>query len=174
MAHDDAALHHDVPGHHPADDEYAQTPPGSTYEHTDAHVWIIVKFLFWMFVSAVVIHVGLGLFYQMLIERSKTVGEQPYPLATVAADKLPPAPRLQQFPRNERFEFQTGEQELLETYGWMNKNAGIVHIPIEEAMRLTVQRGLPSRAPAADQPLETPGLMPADSSAGRTVERRRQ
>ena len=30
----------------------------------------------------------------------------------------------------------------------MNKEAGIVHIPIEEAMRLMVERGLPSRAPA--------------------------
>lgn len=169
-----AQAHHDVAGHHSADDEYLETPPGSTYEHTDAHVWIIVKFLMWLLVSAVIIHVGLGLFYQMLIERSKQVGEPEYPLATSTIERLPPSPRLQQFPRNERYEFQLGEQELLETYGWMNKNAGVVHIPIEEAMRLAVERGLPSRAAAPGQPAETPGLMPADSSAGRTMERRRQ
>jgi hypothetical protein len=169
-----AQAHHDVVGPHSADDEYLETPPGSTYEHTDADVWIIFKFLMWLLVSALIIHVGLGLFYQMLIERSKQIGEQPYPLATSTIERLPPTPRLQQFPRNERFEFQQGEQELLETYGWMNRNAGIVHIPIEEAMRLAVERGLPARTPAAGQNVETPGLMPADSSAGRTLERRRQ
>ena len=173
MAHDEV-LHHDAAGHHSADDEYAATPPGSTYEHTDAHVGVIVKFLAWLVVSAIVIHFGLGVMYQQLIERAKSAAEQPYPLATGAAERLPPAPRLQQFPRNERYEFQRGEQELLETYGWMNKNAGVVHIPIEEAMRLTVRRGLPARTPEAGQPVETPGVIPADSSAGRTMERRMQ
>ena len=37
------------------------------------------------------------------------------------------------------------EERVLEGYGWVNKEAGIVRIPIEEAMRLTVERGLPSR-----------------------------
>jgi hypothetical protein len=48
-----------------------------------------------------------------------------------------------------------------------------VHIPIEEAMRLTVERGLPAQSgdPARSSAL---GMMPADSSAGRTLEKRRQ
>ena len=55
----------------------------------------------------------------------------------------------------------------------MNREAGIVHIPIEDAMRLTIERGvLQSSAPT--EPAQTPGLMPSDSSAGRTMERRRQ
>jgi hypothetical protein len=64
--------------------------------------------------------------------------------------------------------------DLLERYGWMNREAGIVHIPIEEAMRLTVERGvLQSTAPAQTAPTP-PGMMPSDSSAGRTMEQRRQ
>jgi hypothetical protein len=64
---------------------------------------------------------------------------------------------------------------MLDNYGWMNKNAGTVHIPIEEAMRLAIDRGVVrSRPPEAAPAGETPGLMPADSSAGRTMERRRQ
>ena len=84
-----------------ADDEYLETPPGSTYEHTDANVWIIVKFMFWLAVSAVVIHVGLGLMYALLIERAMETGEQRYPLAAAQGERLPPTPRLQQFPQNE-------------------------------------------------------------------------
>ena len=34
---------------------------------------------------------------------------------------------------------------MLNSYGWVDKNAGIVRIPIDEAMKLTLQRGLPSR-----------------------------
>ncbi|MBI4264380.1 MAG: hypothetical protein HY657_08385 [Acidobacteria bacterium] len=165
--------HHDA-GHVSADEQYGETPPGAGYEHTDAHVWLIVKFLLWLAVSAVVIHFGLGLFYQLLIERAQVVGEQPYPLAAAQEQRLPAAPRLQQFPRTEFEQFRAGEEDLLQNYGWMNRNAGIVHIPIEEAMRLTVERGLPSRAEETASPAEPPGLMPADASSGRTMERRRQ
>ena len=165
--------HHEPSAHVSADDQYRETPPGAAYEHTDASVWLIVKFLWWLAVSAVIIHVGLGFFYQMLIERAIEVGEQPYPLAVAQEQRLPPMPRLQQFPQSELYQFRIGEEELLHGYGWMNRNTGIVHIPISEAMRLTVERGLPSRAENAAPPAE-PGLMPSDASSGRLMERRRQ
>jgi hypothetical protein len=159
---------------HAADDEYGFTPEGSSYEHTDAHTWIIVKFMFWLAVSAVVIHFGMGFFYQALISRAAEVGEHRYPLAVAAADRLPPAPRLQQFPANDIYRFRLSERELLDRYGWMNREAGVAHIPIAEAMRLTVERGLPMRAPAdaAAAPASTVELRPSDSSAGRREVRR--
>jgi hypothetical protein len=166
--------HSDAIGHASPDAEYAETPPGSTYEHTDASVGVIVKFLFWLAISAVVIHIGLGLIYAMLIDRALETGDQRYPLAATQGERLPPTPRLQQFPQNELYDFRRGEQEFLGGYGWMNKEAGIVHIPIEDAMRLTVERGLTSRVPADGQALETPDMMPSDASAGRMMERRRQ
>ena len=88
---------HDAVGHASPDREYLETPPGSTYEHTDASVGIIVKVLFWLAVSAVIIHVGLGLLYALLIERAEETGEARYPLAATQGERLPPAPRLQQF-----------------------------------------------------------------------------
>jgi hypothetical protein len=169
MADRDAHTAHGSP-----DDQYAVTPPGAGYEHTDAHIRVIVKFLAWLLVFAVIIHVGLGVLYQVLIDRSMEIGERQYPLAEAQQGRLPPLPRLQQFPRNEQYEFRVGEEELLQRYGWMNRNAGVVHIPIAEAMRLTVERGLPSRAEEGTGPPATPGLMPADASSGRTMEQRRQ
>jgi hypothetical protein len=166
---------HHAAAHASADDEYLETPPGSEYEHTDANVWIIVKFLVWLVVSAVIIHFGLGLMYGFLIEQSKETLEPRYPMAAPADERrLPAAPRLQQFPPNELYQFRAGEEELLHQYGWMNKNEGMVHIPVEAAMRALVQRGLPVRAQDAAQPTETPGMMPSDSSSGRLMERRRQ
>lgn len=161
-------------GHTSPDDEYRETPPGSTYEHTDANVRIIVKLLVWLAASAVVIHFGLGVMYDLLI-RQATETEHPYPLAVAQEEPLPPAPRLQQFPRNELYQFRLEEETLLQRYGWMNREAGVVHIPIDEAMRLAVERGLlTSRPPETAAPAAAPGLMPADASSGRTTERRRQ
>ena len=127
--------------------------------------------MFWLVVLAVIIHVGVGLVYALLIEQAMETGERRYPLAAAQGERLPPTPRLQQFPQNDFYQFRQGEESLLQRYGWMNRDAGIVHIPIEDAMRLTVERGLPARAPDG---LPPPGLMPADASSGRTLERRRQ
>ena len=165
--------HHAV-GHASPDYEYLETPPGSTYEHTDANVWIIVKFLVWLAISAVVIHFGLALLYGLLIDRAMETGERQYPLAAIQGERLPPTPRLQQFPRNELYNFRRDEQAFLEGYGWMNKEAGVVHIPVEDAMRLAVERGVLQSRTSADGQVETPGLMPSDASGGRVLERRRQ
>lgn len=37
------------------------------------------------------------------------------------------------------------QQELLGSYGWIDKENGVVHIPVERAMSLLVERGLPVR-----------------------------
>ena len=47
------------------------------------------------------------------------------------------------------------QQEILNSYGWVDKQNGVVRIPIDQAMRLTLERGLPARAakpapPASD------------------------
>jgi hypothetical protein len=163
--------HPKVGGHASADDEYLATPSGSTYEHTDAHVWPIVKFLFWIVVSAVVIHFGLGLMYSLMIDGAMEADEPRYPLAVAQGERLPPAPQLQQDPRAELREFRLDEESLLEGYGWMNREAGSVHIPIADAMRLTIQEGLPSRAAQDSQLVAAPGSRPSDASAGRLPER---
>ena len=49
--------------HESADDQYLETPPGAGYEHTDADAGVMVKFAFWLVVSAVLVHVGLGAMY---------------------------------------------------------------------------------------------------------------
>jgi hypothetical protein len=166
--------HEDLHAHRAADDEYVATP-GSSYEHTDANIWAIAKFGFWLVVTAIVVHVGVGLMYRMLVEQAIDTTEQRYPLAAGNPSKLPPEPRLQESPRQEIQSHRAAEAQRLSGYGWVDKEAGVVHIPIEEAMRLTVERGLPVRPVPPDEPVGTAApMMPADSSAGRTLVRRRQ
>jgi len=169
-----------------AEDEYLATPSGAGHEHTDTNVRIIVTFAFWLIVSAVVVHLGMWALFALFVEqRAEAPAAQPYPIAVGQEPRQPAAPRLQQFPANEFYEFRQQEEQRLDSYRWVDRAAGRVQIPIDEAMRLTVERGLPARGtqPAAPQtpdaaaeptaPPTDPALSPADSSAGRTMERRR-
>ena len=68
---------------------------------------------------------------------------------------LPPEPRLQGVPGHpsdpqkdlrEKIKADTAENEKLQ---WLDKNAGIAQIPVEDAMKIVAEKGLPSFSPAA-------------------------
>jgi hypothetical protein len=157
-----------------ADAQYFETPPGAGYEHTDASVWTIVKFGIWLVISAVVIHIGLGFMYSAMIERALDTAEPRYPMAVNRAQPEPAQPQLQQDPRKDIYEFRLEEQGALTGYGWANREAGRVRLPIDQAMRRVVEQGLPSRPQDGTQPVITPGQLASDASSGRVMERRRQ
>ena len=60
-------------------------------------------------------------------------------------DSVFPKPRLEEDEIHQLREFRNGEEEKLATYGWVDQSAGTVHIPIERAMQLIVERGLPTQ-----------------------------
>ena len=169
------AQHHDA-AHATADDEYLATPEGAGHEHTDANVWLIVQFAIWLTIAAIITHLLMwGLFALFVKTRNDAAPAAEFPLAVQQERRLPAGPRLQAIPANEIFEFRQRENAELNEYGWVDRNAGTVHIPIDKAKELLLQRGLPSRPAASEGPAGTDSaaLMPADSSSGRTMERRR-
>jgi hypothetical protein len=71
----------------------------------------------------------------------------------IAEQRLPPAPRLQVAPRADLDRLRAAENRRLESYGWVDRDRGVVRIPIEQAMKLVHERGLPGwPAPARPQP----------------------
>ena len=60
-------------------------------------------------------------------------------------------------------QFRTQQREALTTYGWVDKDAGVVRLPIERAKQLIVERGLPQMAAPAAAP---PGTTPPGAGAG--------
>jgi hypothetical protein len=163
-------------GHETADDQYLNTTEGSGHEHTDANVWMIIQFAIWLILSAVVVHLLMWLMFRVFAGQREAATAPEFPLAVGQEHRLPAGPRLQRFPANEIFQFRSGENEYLNSYGWIDRNAGTVHIPIADAMRMTIERGLPARAQAPPEAAQDvpPGMIPEDSSSGRTLERRRQ
>ncbi len=70
---------------------------------------------------------------------------------------LPPEPRLQGVPGHpsdpqkdlrEKIKADTAENERLQ---WLDKNAGIAQIPVEDAMKIVAEKGLPSFSPATPE-----------------------
>jgi hypothetical protein len=67
-----------------------------------------------------------------------------------------PAPRLQPDPVSDLNRFRAQEEERLDSYGWVDEKAGVVHIPIERAIELLAEHGLPVRpAPESAAKAET-------------------
>jgi hypothetical protein len=72
---------------------------------------------------------------------------------------------------NERGQFRDflmNQEDQLNSYGWVDEKADVAHIPIERAMELTVQRGLPvCPQGCADLNAAAATKTPAPKSAGK-------
>jgi len=63
-----------------------------------------------------------------------------------------PEPRLETDETTGIDNFRMQEEQTLHSYGWVDQDAGVVRIPIDRAMELLAQRGLPTRPQAGAAP----------------------
>ena len=56
-----------------------------------------------------------------------------------------PPPQLQGNPAADLAIMRAREEAVLHSYGWVDRKAGVIRIPIERAIELTAERGLPAR-----------------------------
>ena len=71
--------------------------------------------------------------------RREAGASAPNPLAAYGPQE-PPAPRLQTDPRRDLEALRAAEDAQLHDYGWVDRAAGRVRIPIERAMVLLAER----------------------------------
>ncbi len=94
----------------------------------------------------------------------------PYADLEKCPELLPAGPHLQTNEPEALAKIRMTEAKALEGYGWVNQAAGVAHIPIAEAKKLIVQRGLPVRAaPVLDPRAGTHAPAMGESSGGRTI-----
>jgi hypothetical protein len=80
-----------------------------------------------------------------LLRLNQTTYDAPLsPLASL--NPLPPAPRLQVSPNQDLKQVLQTEDAILSAYRWIDKDAGIVGIPVERAIQILAKRGLPARS----------------------------
>jgi len=114
------------------------------HEESDVNVGGIFVFAIGLLVTAVIVHLLVWMMFAYFAGRETRRAVRQFPLAS-QQPSTPPSPRLQVNPREDLRELRAGEDAVLNNYGWVDKDNGIARIPIGEAMKLTVQRGLPAR-----------------------------
>jgi hypothetical protein len=63
----------------------------------------------------------------------------------------PAPPQLEEYPAHEVLALRAHETQVLESYGWVDKKSGTVRVPIDRAMQVVAERGLPTRKEAANK-----------------------
>ena len=104
-------------------------------------IWIVVVVLYPIF----------GFWAQ---HRASVGGHAP-PMAP-AANSLPPAPRLQVRPAVDLQHLRAYEDSQLHSYGWADRQKGIVTIPVDRAMQILASRGIPPQKAPASLKLSVP------------------
>jgi hypothetical protein len=117
-----------------------QTYPN--HERKDADVVSLFAIVMILAVACAVIFIGVAglMHYFTLHEPAKTAGQANIP-ATHSAEF--PQPRLEVSPGADLKTLRAAEDADLDSYGWIDRNKGTVRIPIDRAMQLIIERGLP-------------------------------
>jgi hypothetical protein len=83
------------------------------------------------------------------------------PVASVTSQKIKSEfsePRLEDDERTELAPVRHREEQILNSYGWVDESAGVARIPITKAMELVAQRGLPTTPQAGTAPPSAVGM----------------
>ena len=115
------------------------------HESSDANVRGVVWAAVGLALTALVVHVALYFQLHLLVARADRSEPVPPSFAPPAEHGPPPEPRLQTAPAEDLRQLRAVEEKQLTTYGWVDRNGGVVRIPVDEAIKLTLQRGLPAR-----------------------------
>ena len=115
------------------------------HEESDVNIRAILGFGVALFAVAAIVHVLIFGLFRLFEARDGVKVAAEYPLAAAQGHREPPEPRLQTDPRQDLADLRAKEDDILGSYGWVDKNAGVVRIPIDAAMKLTLERGLPAR-----------------------------
>lgn len=127
------------------------------HEVGDVPLRPILLFAGVLLLSAVVIHIGLWWLLQSW-EGPRELGLQPVIPPSFVTPAPMAGPGVEPFPWAELDALLTKQHERLNSYGWVDREHGVVHIPLARAMQLLVERGLPTRA---NGPAPAFGLEPA-------------
>ena len=123
---------------HPGDSGGIPTPG---YETRDLTPRAIATFLVVLAVTIVGVLLVSMWIYNYSASRLARTEALSSPLAKPAA---PPEPRLQVSALKDMQEFRATEDATLKTYGWVDRATGVVRIPVDRAMQLLSERGLPA------------------------------
>ena len=127
--------------------------PDVNYEHTGVDLRPILQFGGGLLLLGIVAFTLLWGLLSIFRHQDASRQAPPRVLARGEEERLPPEPRLQIAPGSKTalktpdYEMKEVEEQWhsdLNSYGWINRNAGVVRIPVDEAEKILLQRGIPT------------------------------
>lgn len=114
--------------------------PSTRYEHRDVNAKAVV----WTGLAAfALMWIAIFLVFPFFLYLNHTTNSEPGTLRQGLI--LPPEPRLQSNPKLDLQEFRAQEQGDLNSYHWVDPSKGVVSIPIDRAIQIIAQRGIPAQ-----------------------------
>ena len=121
----------------------SENNPAVNHESTDVNVRGVLFFGVGLTVVAVIIHIAVWFLYDYFASpqhASLRLPQQPAPTRS-----LPSKAQLQVEPVGELSQLRSSEEQTLRSYAWIDREKGIVRIPIERAMEIVARAGPPTR-----------------------------
>lgn len=118
------------------------------HEHSDVSLRAILWFVVALVLTVVVMSAAVWRLFEVFDRRAQQADPTPSPLARGEL-AIPPEPRLQGLPwrrewttpRQELTAYRAAELQRLEHYAWVDRNKGLVRIPIVRAMEIVAEQG---------------------------------
>ena len=131
--------------------------PDVSYEKADVQATTIYWYLGALAISVILSYV-VCVYVLRLTTKIAVEYDTPPPVIRQemgsAYEDMPPEPRLQGVPGHSN-DPQTdlrlkivADTEANQKYGWIDQNAGIAQIPVQDAMKIIAEKGLPGAPPA--------------------------
>lgn len=119
------------------------------HEERDASVRVIIYVGIGFVLVALLLHVTLAWFFRYMAggtgaettDISKISAPEHGLAVRITPDTLPPYPRLMVNEPGDLRSVQQGWRKQLHSYGWVDRKAGVVHIPIDRAMDIIANQG---------------------------------
>jgi hypothetical protein len=125
---------------------------GGGHERRDVTFKPLVVAAVALVVALIVAVFGMERLFDYLAAREAARSEPASPLVA-SRREAPPEPRLQTAPLADLQALRDHEQSTLTSYGWVDREAGVVRIPIDRAMEITLERApkTPARLDQGEQ-----------------------
>jgi hypothetical protein len=168
-----------------SDQQLQHNPHDTGYEQQDLSIKGVFYFMVGLAIVVVLVYVIVGGMYKALEARDNK-GQDPvnpmavktgvdprtmtFPNIRQKVEQTFPQPVLEHSERVQFNDFATEQDKVLASYDWVDQKNGVVRIPIDQAMNLIVQRGLPVRPQgeaATAQPAEKSKTSPKLNAPGR-------
>ncbi len=118
------------------------TTHATSHEERDINARAVIGFGIAVACIVIVSCFALWFLFRQFAARETERTAEPSSLIQREGATQPPEPRLQANPPAELKKMRADEDAVLETYGWVDPEHGVVRIPVSRAMELAAQRGL--------------------------------